>query len=350
MRELEAEAKEKGLVIINECGVDPGTDHMSAMRVIHRVRENGGRVTSFLSYCGGLPAPDSNDNPFGYKYSWSPRGVLLASRNAAHFLRDGKIVDIAGQDLFDNFEVEKIEALDAEVESYPNRNSCQYIDTYGLSAVKTMIRGTYRYKGWCVSIKKLVDLGFLDLEERAGLPGKTYPAMIAEMVKEQKEKKGSASSSTAASLKEEVAQLLNVEPDHYAVNNMEWLGLFDENNTIPAGIKTRLDALCHLMQSKMQYKPGERDMILMKHEFIATYPDDKQEKITCMLIDYGISNGDTSMSRTVSLPVAIATRLVLEGKYTKPGLSIPIVPELYNPILDELETLGIKFVDTAKPL
>jgi len=337
MKELEEEAKSKNLVIINECGVDPGTDHMSAMKIIDEVKSKGGKITSFSSYCGGLPAPQDNNNPFGYKVSWSPRGVLLASRNDALFLEDGNEVTIPGKVLFDNYGTELIEELGVEFEHYPNRNSLQYIDLYGLQDTKKMIRGTYRNKGWCSTVKKLVDMGYLDLEETQ-LAGQSYAALTAQLVGSQAQDKHT--------LMKDVATFLHLDAQHSILKSFEWLGLFSEQKI--SKVTTRLDALCKLMEEKMQYNPGERDMLLMRHTFLAEYPSGKREKIKCTLIDYGIPHGDSSMSRTVSLPVAIATRLVLEGHYTKPGLSIPSIPQLYNPILDELASLNIVFKDTVE--
>jgi len=334
MREIDQAAKDAGIIIVNECGVDPGTDHMSAMRIIHHAQAKGGEVISFTSYCGGLPAPDSNDNPFGYKFSWAPRGVLLASRNDANFLKDGKDVFIPGKDLFDNYITEEIPNL-GSFEKYPNRNSKQYINIYGIPKTQTMVRGTYRYKGWCPTIKKIADLGYLDLTTQS-LEGKTYAQLTASRI----------GATSTDNLRQKVADYLKIPVDHFTLSNMEWLGLFSNEN-VAAKINTYLDALCSICKEKMQYKAGERDLLLMKHEFVIEYPD-RKEWISCTLIDFGIPNGESSMSRTVSFPVAIAIRLVLEGKIKLTGLQIPIVPELYNPILDELETLGIKFVDKVE--
>jgi len=331
MRELETSAKAANVIVVNECGVDPGTDHMSAMRIIDAARAKGGKIVSFSSFCGGLPAPDCNDNPLGYKFSWAPRGVLLAARNPAHYLKDGKDVNIGAGDLFDHYFVHHIEDLNLDYEAYPNRNSTQYIDVYGIPEVKSMIRGTYRNVGWCKTIKKLSDLGYLDLTERS-LEGLTYGQLTAELLK-----------SSVGDVKAAAAKRFGIAEEDQIVNSWEWLGLFGEEK-IPAGLKTNLDALCSLCERKLKYAPGERDMLLMKHEFVIEY-EDRTETVACSLVDFGIPNGDTSMSRTVSIPVSIAVRMVLEKQITLTGLQIPTIPELYNPILDELETYNIKFHD-----
>eukprot|EP01119_Soliformovum_irregulare_P019835 TRINITY_DN6362_c0_g1_i4.p1 TRINITY_DN6362_c0_g1~~TRINITY_DN6362_c0_g1_i4.p1 ORF type:complete len:448 (-),score=174.73 TRINITY_DN6362_c0_g1_i4:323-1666(-) len=333
MREMNEDAKKAGIVLVNECGVDPGTDHMSAMRIIHAAKKNGGVIKSFTSYCGGLPAPQNNDNPFGYKLAWAPRGVLLASKNSAHFLKDGKEVLIPGSDLFDNYIVEEVEGL--KVEGYPNRNSCQYAKIYEVEGIDTIIRGTYRYPGWCSTIKKIGDLGYLSTDV-ASFNGKTFEKVAAELV--------GSPNATGDSLRQALAAKIGVPADDRIVNNIAWLGLLDANRTVPESINTALDLLCSLAKEKWVYAPGEIDMLLMKHTFVIEYPD-RTETVTSTMKNLGIPNGETSMMRTVSLPVAIAIRLVLTGKIQRTGIVIPTDPEIYNPILDELDTLGITFVD-----
>jgi len=180
------------------------------------------------------------------------------------------------------------------------------------------------------TIKKIADLGYLDLTPQ-NFEGKTYADLARTILKD----------SSATSLKEKVAQHLNLDVNDYRISNMEWLGLFSEQQ-VPSTVTTLLDALCHVCVEKMQYKAGERDMIVMRHEITFDFAD-RREYWNCTLVDYGIKNGDSSMSRNVSLPVAIAIRLVLEEKIKLTGIQIPIIPELYEPILAELETLGIKF-------
>ena len=327
MKALDDEAKTAGILLLNECGVDPGIDHMSAMKIIDEVHNNNGKIESFTSFTGGLPAPDANNNPYGYKLSWSPRGVLLAGRNDAQFLRDGKEVRIPGSELFENCELMEVPGM-GTFEGYPNRNSLSYIDIYNIQETKTMLRGTFRNVGWCGTLDKIADLGLLDIEKRS-LDGMTYAALMRELI-----------STNESDVKTAVARFCNIEQDDQIMKRLEWLGLFEET-VIPQGINTILDALCNLFEEKLQYSLGERDMIVMHHEFIAEYPDKKQ-RITSTLIDYGIPNGDSSMSRTVALPVAIASKMILDGKINLTGVHRPIIPEIYEPILNELETLDIK--------
>jgi len=328
MRALDNQARTAGVVLLNEIGVDPGIDHMSAMRVIDHIRSNGGELESFTSYCGGLPAPDANDNPFGYKFSWSPRGVVLAGKNPARHLKDGRIIDIPGEDLFANNWLVEIEGF-GELEAYPNRDSLPYIDTYGIHGVKVMLRGTLRYPGWCETLKKIAELGLLDETDREDLAGITLAQFTSKMV------------NSSDDLKSDVAKFLGVERGSAAISNLEWLGLFSDD-PIVQGAKSPVDVLAGRMLEMMQYAPGERDMLVMQHEFVAKYPDRKEKTVSTM-IDYGIPDGDTSMSRTVGLPAAIATRLILEGKIDLTGVQVPVTPAIYEPVLDELESMGIRF-------
>ena len=302
-------------------------------RSIDHIRDNGGELVSLSSYCGGLPAPDANDNPFGYKFSWSPRGVVLAGKNPASFLKDGKVIDIPGEELFANHWPVEIENL-ATLEGYPNRDSLPYIDTYNIHGVKNMFRGTLRYPGWCETLKKIAELGLLDETERDDIPGLTLGEFTAKMT------------GSSGNLKADVASFLHIRENSPVISNLEWLGLFS-NNPIPQGAKSPLDVLASRMLEKMKYASGERDMLIMQHEFIAKYSD-HTEKTTSTMIDYGIPHGDSSMSRTVGLPAAIATRLILEGKITLTGVQVPVMSEIYEPVLDELESMGIKFTEKTE--
>ena len=329
MRALDEDAKKAGILIMNECGVDPGTDHMSAMRVIHDVQKKGGKITSFKSTTGGLPAPDSNDNPMGYKFSWSPKGVILAGTNAAQYLEDGKLVEIKSGDLFNHYWPYTVEGMD--LEAYPNRDSMQYIDLYGLKGINTMFRGTFRYPGWCETLQALFDLDLMNQDAKEGLENLTWKQLMQVILNYKGDDIG-----------KEIAKKLGKSEDAECLKRLEWMGLFSDQKIAQGG--SHLDALADLFLTKLgTFKPEERDMIVMLHEFTAEYPDGKEEKITSTLLDFGIPKGDSSMSRTVSLPVAIAVRMILEGEIKGTGIIIPTVPEVYNPILAELETMDIVF-------
>jgi len=334
MRALDADAKEVGVILLNEIGVDPGIDHMSAMQVIDQIKASGGELVSFSSYCGGLPAPEANDNPFGYKFSWSPRGVVLAGKNSACYLKDGKVVDIPGEELFTNHWSVTIEGL-GTLEGYPNRDAIPYIKTYGISGVKGMFRGTLRYPGWCETMNKIAELGFLDEAERDGLVGLTFRGLTAVLI-----------GSSGEDLKTDLAAFLNLDVDSPAISNMEWLGLLSDD-PLPQGAKSPLDVLATRMLDKMHYAPFERDMLVMQHEFISCYSD-RTQKTTSTLIDYGIPYGDSSMSRLVGLPAAIAAKLILLGEIDLVGVQVPVVPQIYDPVLAELAQMGVEFTEKTE--
>ena len=333
MLSLDRAARDAGVLLLNEIGVDPGIDHMSAMRVIDRVKDAGGKLVSFTSNTGGLPAPEANDNPFGYKFSWAPRGVLLAGKNPARYLKDEKVVDVPAAELFAHHWTCKIEGF-GELEVYPNRDSLPYIESYRIDSVREMFRGTLRYPGWCDTLKGIVDLGLLDEEER-DLSGMTLAGMTAGLI-----------GSDGTDLKGDLARALGLPIDSKVLSDLEWLGLLSDA-PVPEGARSYLDVLASLMLPKMQYAPGERDMLVMQHEFVAEYLD-RTEKITATLIEYGIPNGDTAMSRLVGLPAAVAAKLILEGKIDLTGVHIPTIPEIYRPVLDELESMGIAFEEKTE--
>ncbi|MFH1279852.1 MAG: saccharopine dehydrogenase C-terminal domain-containing protein [Candidatus Eisenbacteria bacterium] len=327
MKALDGKAKAAGLMVLNEIGLDPGIDHMSAMRVFTDVRGRGGKIKSFMSYCGGLPAPEANDNPYGYKFSWSPKGVLMAGKNSACYRKDGARKDIPSEGLFlDRWPLSVPEGGDFE--AYPNRDSISYIDIYDLKYADTVVRATLRNPGWCETLKALVDLGVLGSDE-IDMKGLTYGGMIDKLAP------------GGGGRKERVAKKVGIAPDSTAMKNIEWLGLFADE-AIPLKKGGVIDVMTHRMLEKMSYAPGERDMIVLHHEFLAEFPGGKKERITSTLIDCGIPKGDSAMSRTVGLPAAVASRLLLEGKIKAKGVHIPVLPEIYEPVLVELERLGIR--------
>jgi len=328
MKELDGAARDAGITILNEIGVDPGIDHMSAMRVIHEVAGRGGKVTSFSSYCGGLPAPEANTNPWGYKFSWSPRGVLMAGKNDGRFLRDGKTVDIPGSGLFAHYETVQVPGA-GEFEGYTNRDCLGYIDLYGLQGIKDMFRGTLRHPGWCDSMRALGAFGYLDESRRDDLAGKSFGELAGLLV---------PSAAGATDVAGAVAAHLGLARDAEPIHRMEWLGLFGDDPLPEA--PTVLDVLVVRMLEKLSYEENERDMLVLHHQFKAEFPDHR-ESITSTMIDFGVPGGDSSMARTVSLPAAIGTRMILEGQITKLGVLAPVYPEIYQPVLAELERLDI---------
>lgn len=338
MQALDGPARQAGVILLNETGLDPGIDHMSAMKIIDDERAKGARIRAFRSYCGGLPAPEANTNPWGYKFSWSPRGVVLAAKNKASYLKDGVEIHVPAQDLFadvHNLQVDDIGTLEA----YPNRDSLGYIQPYNLEGISTMYRGTFRYPGSCSLWHGIVKLGLLDERELDSLEGLTYAGWMRNVIgcREGEDLPGA------------LAARLQFQPDSEEIRRISWLGLFEEES-IPLETGSNLDILCHRLLEKLTYEPRERDMIVMRHvfEFEGTGGAEPAYRITSTLVDFGEPGGDSSMSRTVGLPAAIAAKLVLEGEIRETGVHIPVKPSIYNPILNTLADLGIRFIETKE--
>lgn len=337
MKALDQETKANGLLFLNEIGLDPGIDHMSAMKIFNHVWDRGGKVTSFRSYCGGLPALEANTNPFGYKFSWSPKGVILAARNPAKYMVDGRVIDIKSENLFDDNHFLEIPGL-GTFEAYPNRDSMPYIDLYGFKSIKTMYRGTIRNIGHCETWRLMVSLGLFDNDTVLKLAGKTARDFMRDCILKV----------NADNLWEIVKAKLNLGDSAVLLRKLNWLGLF---SPIPLALKegTAVDVLTELMLNKLQYADGERDLVILHHEFVAEYPG-KKERITSTLIDHGIPFGDSSMSRTVGLPAAIAAGEIVLGKINLTGVRIPVDREVYDPVMAKLATLGVNFKEIFTPL
>jgi saccharopine dehydrogenase (NADP+, L-glutamate forming)/spermidine synthase len=326
---LDEEAKREGVLLLCEIGLDPGIDHMSAVSIIDHIRGLGGTVTHFQSCCGGFPAQDANTNPWGYKFSWSPRAALVAGRNPARFLRDGQVVDVPGPELFAHswpYEVED----QGVFEIYPNRDCLRYVPHYDLEGARGMFRGTIRYPGWCATMKAAVDLGLLDVEEQDWPAGTTYGQLLARRLPP-----------SPAPLIERVGAHVGVSPDSEVIARLEWAGLLSDR-PIPERRASPLDVFGNRLTRLMMYQPGERDMVALKHVFTVTYPDDSREEIRSLLVETGEPWGNSAMARTVSLPAAIATRLILDGGISIRGVQIPIWREIYEPVLEELAERGIR--------
>lgn len=328
MSEMDGRAGEANIIILNEIGLDPGIDHMSAMKIIDDVHSKKGVIESFRSVCGALPSPEASNNPFRYKFSWSPRGVAFAGRNSARYLIDGKEIKIPGKELFKDYSTTEIPDI-GRLEVYPNRDSIPYIEKYGIKDVNTMFRGTLRYSGWCDLWYNISRLGLLDTEEKE-FNGMSY-----------KEFMKSLAGAKADDIRGEAAKYLGINKDSEILDKIEWLSLFsDDKIKIEKG--GNIDVFVEKLLEKLQYKDGERDMVILKDEFIVRYIN-KREKIISTLIDFGVIGEDTAIARTVSLPAAVAVKLIIEGEIKEKGVHIPTKPDIYEPVLRELETLGISF-------
>lgn len=341
MRQLDEAARAAGIIILNEVGLDPGIDHMSAMKIIHDVQNAGGHVDGFMSYCGGLPAPEANNNPLGYKFSWSPRGVLLAARNSAHYIKDGQNITVEGKNLFKHYWPLEVAGL-GQFEAYPNRDSVPYRTTYGIDEVATMYRGTLRNMGWCHTLDNIARLGWLDEAERS-TANTTYADFSRGLLP--------AGSPNSGDIQADTAAALGLPLDSKVISDLAWLGLFSSAKIeAEGGSISPLDLLTRQMLARMEYADGERDLIVLVHHFDASYPGGKKEHLTSTLIAYGEPGGASAMARTVSLPAAIAVDLILRGEITDIGVQIPVTPSLYQPILDGLAQLGIECVEKTEPI
>jgi saccharopine dehydrogenase (NADP+, L-glutamate forming)/spermidine synthase len=334
MRTLDGAVREAGLTFLNEVGLDPGIDHMSALRIIHGIEGRGGTVTSFHSYCGALPAPEADTNPWGYKFSWSPRGVIIAGRNSARYLEDGEEKLLPGEKLFSRHWLVEVKGF-GEFEAYYNRDSIPYVQAYGLTGARGMFRATLRYPGWSYTMQKLADLGYFDLQDLTPSPT-TYAGLAAAL----------AQVSEGADLAARVADALDVDRTSDTITRMEWLGLFADEPVPWDDLPTRspLDALASRMLPMMPLEKGERDLCVMQHEIVGEYASGTRETIVSTLVAFGEPDGDSAIARTVGLPAAIAATMVLDGRIADRGVLVPVLPSIYMPVLDELAaSAGVVF-------
>jgi saccharopine dehydrogenase-like NADP-dependent oxidoreductase len=326
IRELAPAIRDSGLLFLCEMGLDPGIDHMSALHFIEQIKNDEGRIVSFHSHTGGLVAPESDDNPWHYKISWNPRNVVMAGIAGARYLEDGRIVTKEYVELFDPTGRIALPGVGA-LAWYPNRDSLPYMSLYGLEETPTFIRTTLRYPAFCKAWSAIVRAGLTD--DKAAVSGKDPD-------------RGKAGD--LLTFAEWSAPLL---PFVNAANKemLEFLGLF-EGTPIPAEARSSADVLQYLLETRLAMQPADKDMIVMQHEIRFTTPAGATRKEQSTLVVKGEDNLNTAMARTVGLPLGIAAKLLLEGKITLRGLHIPIVPELYVPVLRELEQEGIFFERT----
>jgi saccharopine dehydrogenase-like NADP-dependent oxidoreductase len=331
LKAFDKEARQKGLVFLNECGLDPGIDHLSAMKVIDGIREGGGTITSFESFTGGLIAPETDPgNPWRYKFTWNPRNVVIAGQSTAKYLHNGKIKYIPYQQLFRRTTPVDVPGH-GNYEGYANRDSLKYIETYGLQGIETMLRGTLRHKGFCAAWNILVQLGCCDdsyfLEHVAGM---THASFVDSFLPPLTHCIGIA---------EKICSHFGLKSSDPEIEMLKWSGLFAET---PVGLEEGSPAriLEHILNKKWALKDDDKDEIVMWHRFRYTV-DGTAKEIQASLVATGHDAVYTAMAKTVGLPLAIVTKLIANGKIRARGVVIPTTAEFYRPMLDELASLGI---------
>lgn len=332
MAALNEDAKKKKIILLNECGLDPGIDHASAMKIIHGLREKKAKIISFKSYCGGLVAPESNDNPWGYKFSWNPRNVILAGQGTAQYLENGSLKCLPYNRLFKEHETVNMGEY-GDFDAYANRDSMGYIEVYGLKDIQTMIRGTLRQKGYCKAWNVFVKLGLTD--DSSVIKGSnhyTYTQLLNFFLPSGK-----------GDVKQKLVEFMGAEWDEEIGKQMDYLELFSDK-TIELSEGSPAQLLQNLLEEKWKLKADDKDMILLQHQFDYQLPGDKgPRKLVSSLVVKGKDQKHTAMALTVGLPLAIAVKNILTGKIVLNGVQIPTQPELYEPILNELKELGIDF-------
>jgi saccharopine dehydrogenase (NADP+, L-glutamate forming) len=333
MQSLHNDALNNDVLLLNECGLDPGIDHLSAMQMIDEVKAKGGSIDVFKSFCGGLVAPEFDDNPWNYKFTWNPRNVVVAGQSTAQYLEHNELKFIPPQRIFKQTEEVHIENH-GSFESYANRDSLSYIKPYGIESAHTVLRGTLRKKGYSKAWNNIVKLGLTDdsfvIHNTQNL---TYRELVSAFTP----------GNDLAQLEQRVCDFLNLTQEQDEFKKLVWLGLFDDTKiNIPEGSPAFI--LQQLLQQKWKLQKGELDMIVMYHEIEASYPN-KKEKISSALVVKGENEVLTAMAKTVGLPMAIAAKHLMLGDIKLRGVVIPTMPELYNPILNELAEYGISFVE-----
>ncbi len=329
---MDSDFRAAGLIVLNEMGLDPGIDHMSAMRILHRIEQEGGRMEAFESYCGGLVAPESDDNPWGYKFSWNPRNVILAGQGgAAKYTRDGITKYIPYHRLFKQtvrIEVPGFGGFDG----YANRDSLKYRSAYGLDGIPTLVRGTLRKAGYCEAWDAFVQLGCTD---------DAFPMELDAAATWSDYLEAFLPRDPYRDLRGRTAAYLGIPENSAVLEKLAWLGLFSEK---PIGVEGRSPAatLQHLLEEKWKLGPIDKDLVVMWHRFRYATKGSHHE-IHASLAVVGQDQQHTAMARTVGLPIAMASKLVLNGSLSDRGVLLPLQPDIYVPVLNELEEFGIVF-------
>ena len=336
--QLNSLAREAGVLILKECGLDPGLDHMTAMEVMSRIQKEGGELLSFKSFTGGLVAPDSDNNPWHYKFTWNPRNVVLAGQGTARYISKGEHKYIPYHKLFNRTEPLFIEGL-GEFEGYANRDSVSYRRVYRIESVPTLLRGTIRRKGFCAAWNIFVQLGLTDdsylLEDIESLSKRSY--LNAFLPFDEKR-----------TVEEKLCAYTGIIPGGEEYAKIDWLGFFtDEPLTLSKG--TPAQVLQQILEEKWKLEPQDKDMVVMQHKFEYLLEGQKC-LLTSSLVCMGEDQHQTAMAKTVGLPLGITARLLIEGKIKRRGVCIPISPDVYEPVLKELEEVGIKMEEKLETM
>lgn len=338
VKKLSKQIEEKGLIFLYECGLDPGIDHMSAMQMIDRILEQGGKVTSFQSFCGGLMAPGSDNNPWRYKFTWNPRNVVLAGKGAtAQYIYKGRYKNIPHHQLFKRLTMIEIPGY-GEFESYPNRDSLQYRTLYGLYDAETILRGTLRRPGFCAAWHTFVQLGLTDDSYQVrNVENMTYANFVKAYLPYSED-----------DLITNFCRYVNTDISSEIMQKIRWLGILEEK---PIGLKeaTPAQVIQRLLESKWKVQPEDQDMVVMQHQ-LEYQLHGAHKKLTSSLVTIGQIAGLTAMAKTVGYPLGIAAKLILENKISQKGLLIPTLKEIYQPVLEELQTMGIQFSEQEEDL
>ncbi len=333
VRALADPAKAKGLVFLFECGLDPGLDHMSALHMIDRIKARGGTVTSFQSFCGGLMAPGSDDNPWRYKFTWNPRNVVLAgAMGTAQYLFKGRYKNIPHHQLFKRLTEVQVPEY-GDFEAYPNRDSLHYRELYGLYDAHTILRGTLRRPGFCSAWQAFVKLGLTDDRyEVRNVANMTYADFVRAYLPYSQD-----------DLITNFSRYFGTDINSEQMQRLRWLGLFDET---PIGLAkaTPADVIQRLLEQKWQAEPNDEDMVVMQHQFAYEQDGTERESMASLVVT-GQLSGLTAMAKTVGYPMGIACRLILEEKIPQRGVIIPVHREVYEPILAELPRWDIRFTE-----
>lgn len=333
IRKLQKDIQKAGLLFMYEMGLDPGLDHMSAMKVIHSIEKKGGQIFSFKSYTGGLVSPESNDNPWQYKISWNARNIVLAGQSGATFKEKGKVKELSYEQLFDQSKIIQIPGL-GKLAYYPNRDSLAYMDVYRLENIPTFMRATLRFQDFCEGWSALIRLGLTDDTQKLQTDNLSYFKWASQLVKIDKQ----------LSNEENVALHLGVSSKSKVIRQLKYLGLLN-GDQINLGEQTNAGILQHIIENRLGMSATDKDMIVMMHE-IEFERRNMATRMHSYMIVQGEDNLRTAMAKTVGLPLGIMAKLLLQDKAPLTGLHIPVMPEVYNPVLKELEEFDIRFEES----